>query len=58
MSVFVSECADFIGNYSVDRLLNDGYKVVGSGNFSIGISNFLVDARKSPLFTMTEDDFR
>lgn len=56
MKAFVTGCAGFIGSNLVDRLLADGYDVVGIDNFSTGQRQFLVDARKCDQFSLVEGD--
>ncbi|MDX1901563.1 MAG: NAD-dependent epimerase/dehydratase family protein [Gammaproteobacteria bacterium] len=53
---FVSGCAGFIGSNLVDRLLQQGHKVVGFDNFSTGLDRFLIEAKKNPHFTFIQDD--
>jgi UDP-glucose 4-epimerase len=52
----VTGCAGFIGSNLTDRLLKDGHEVVGIDNFSTGLEEFLVDAQKSPRFTLVRAD--
>jgi UDP-glucose 4-epimerase len=52
----VTGCAGFIGSNLVDRLLQDGYEVVGYDNFSTGQGEFLVDARQSTRFRLVQGD--
>ncbi len=53
---FVTGCAGFIGSNLVDRLLHVGHTVVGYDNFSSGLPEFLVEARKSRQLTLTRGD--
>ncbi len=55
-SVVVTGCAGFIGSNLVDRLLSEGYPVIGIDNFSTGQMRFLENALKNPLFTLKEGD--
>jgi len=61
MKALVTGCAGFIGSHLTDRLLTDGYKVIGIDCFtdyyarSIKESN-ISDARKNPRFTFIEKD--
>ena len=54
--VFVTGACGFIGSNLVDRLLKDGYKVVGWDNRSTGRIEFLNDALNNPNFTLIEGD--
>ena len=54
--VFVTGACGFIGSNLIDRLLKDGYKVVGWDNFSTGRIEFLNDILKNPNFTLIEGD--
>ena len=54
--VFVTGACGFIGSNLIDRLLKDGYKVVGWDNFSTGRIEFLNDALNNPNFTLIEGD--
>jgi UDP-glucose 4-epimerase len=56
MRYFVTGCAGFIGSSLTDRLLARGDEVVGYDNFSTGLTEFLVEAQKSPKFTLIKDD--
>ena len=52
MRVLVTGAAGFIGSNLTDRLLADGYEVVGFDNFSTGLELFLNEARRSPHFQL------
>ena len=54
--VFVTGAAGFIGSNLVDRLLKDGYKVVGWDNLSTGRIRFIEEALKNPNFTLIQGD--
>ncbi len=54
--VFVTGAAGFIGSNLVDRLLADGYKVVGWDNLSTGQIEFLDPARAHPSFRFVQGD--
>ena len=54
--VFVTGACGFIGSNLVDRLLKDGYKVVGWDNRSTGRIEFLNVALNNPNFTLIEGD--
>jgi len=54
--VFVTGACGFIGSNLIDRLLKDGYKVVGWDNLSTGRIEFLNDALNNPNFTLIEGD--
>jgi UDP-glucose 4-epimerase len=56
MRYFITGCAGFIGSSLTDRLLEQGHEVVGIDNFSTGLHEFLVEAKKNPRFTLIEDD--
>jgi len=53
---FVTGCAGFIGSHLVDRLIQAGHTVIGYDNFSTGMPEFLVAARRSRQFTLTRGD--
>jgi len=55
-SVFVTGVAGFIGSSLVDRLLADGYRVVGYDNFSTGQSAFLNVANGNSNFRLVTGD--
>jgi UDP-glucose 4-epimerase len=52
----VTGCAGFIGSTLVDRLLGDGFKVIGIDNFSTGQRRFLDGALAHPRFQLSEID--
>lgn len=56
MKCVVTGAAGFIGSNLVDRLLQDGHRVVGIDNFSTGLPQFLKNARENSLFTLIEGD--
>lgn len=53
---FITGCAGFVGSSLVDRLLTDGFSVVGWDNFSTGQPEFLVEATKNPGFRLIKGD--
>jgi len=56
VKIFVTGCAGFIGSNLVDRLLYDGYEVVGYDNLSTGNMRFLELAVNNPRFTFVNGD--
>lgn len=54
--VAVTGAAGFIGSNLVDRLLDQGCKVVGVDNFSTGQKRFISRALKHPNFTLIQAD--
>lgn len=54
--ICVTGCAGFIGSNMVDRLLDEGHKVVGIDNFSTGQYKFLEKALPNPNFKLIEGD--
>ncbi len=61
MKALVTGCAGFIGSHLTDRLLSDGYEVIGIDRFSDYYpreikENNLSKARHSPCFTLIEED--
>ena len=54
--IFVTGACGFIGSNLIDRLLKDGYKVVGWDNFSTGRIEFLNGALNNLNFTLIEGD--
>jgi UDP-glucose 4-epimerase len=56
MKAIVTGCAGFIGSSLVDRLLGQGYQVVGVDNFSSGQRRFLEVALTNNNFILVEAD--
>lgn len=56
MRYFITGCAGFIGSSLTDKLLKAGHEVVGIDNFSTGLEEFLVAAKKSPHFSFVKGD--
>lgn len=56
MKVLITGCAGFIGSSLVDRLLSEGYIVIGIDNFSSGQRRFLGEALKNANFVLHEQD--
>jgi len=56
MQCIVTGCAGFIGSNLVDRLLSEGYGVIGIDNFSTGHRKFLDDALTNQRFRLIEED--
>ena len=52
----VTGCAGFIGSSLVDRLLGQGFSVIGVDNFSTGQRRFLTEALVNPNFKLIEMD--
>jgi len=52
--VVVTGCAGFIGSNLVDRLLVNGFEVIGVDNFSTGLPRFIDGARKNSNFQFVE----
>lgn len=52
----ITGCAGFIGSSLTDKLLQNGHEVIGFDNFSTGFSEFLIEAQKSPRFTLIKGD--
>jgi UDP-glucose 4-epimerase len=52
----VTGCAGFVGSNLVDRLLADGYQVIGIDNFSTGKRQFLDGALRDSRFRLIEID--
>jgi UDP-glucose 4-epimerase len=55
-SVFVTGAAGFIGSTLVDRLIADGFSVVGWDNFSTGQERFLEQAQQHSRFKLIRGD--
>ena len=49
--IIVTGAAGFIGSTVVDRLLADGFRVIGIDNFSTGQSAFLQKANRNENFS-------
>jgi UDP-glucose 4-epimerase len=56
MIFFVTGAAGFIGSNLIDRLLQDGHKVVGFDNFSTGRMEFLEEACQNDHFELVRAD--
>lgn len=56
MRAFITGVAGFIGSNLCDRLLAEGYEVVGWDNFSTGQTEFLCGAEKHPRFRLIRGD--
>ena len=56
MKAFVTGCAGFIGSHLTDRLLAQGWSVVGFDNFSTGQRRFLEAAARNPRFHLAQGD--
>ena len=56
MRYFVTGAAGFIGSNLVDRLVREGYDVVGYDNFSTGQPEFLQEAGQSSRFRLVRGD--
>ena len=54
--IVVTGCAGFIGSHLVDRLLSEGFKVVGIDNLSTGRKTFLENALCNDKFTFYQLD--
>jgi UDP-glucose 4-epimerase len=52
----VTGCGGFIGSNLVDRLVSEGYSVIGVDNFSTGQRRFLEGSTGKPNFRLTETD--
>lgn len=58
MKVLVTGAAGFIGSHVVDRLLADGFDVIGVDNLEVGRSSNLKDAMTKTKFSFIEMDIR
>jgi UDP-glucose 4-epimerase len=56
MKAFITGCAGFIGSHLTERLLSDGWTVVGFDDFSTGQRQFLERATRSSEFHLVEGD--
>ncbi len=56
MRVLVTGAAGFLGSHLTDRLLADGYSVIGVDNFATGDLDNLAHLRREPRFTFEEHD--
>ena len=54
--VFITGAAGFIGSNFTDRLLDEGYSVIGYDNFSTGFKENLDVASKYPCFSIFRND--
>lgn len=54
--IFITGSAGFIGSSLVDRLLKEGFSVVGYDNFSTGFDKNLEQAGKNPKFKIIRGD--
>ena len=54
--IFITGSAGFIGSSLVDRLLKEGFSVVGYDNFSTGFDKNLEQAAKNPEFKIIRGD--
>lgn len=55
-SIVITGVAGFIGSTLCDRLLKDGYRVIGIDNFSTGQQRFLASAFANPNFSIFKID--
>jgi len=55
-NLLITGCAGFIGSTLVDRLLSQGYHVIGIDNFSTGQHQFLERAINNSSFSLIEGD--
>ncbi|MBI5866495.1 MAG: GDP-mannose 4,6-dehydratase, partial [Planctomycetes bacterium] len=56
MRALVAGCAGFIGFHLCERLLSDGWEIVGVDDLSTGQAQNAADLRSMPRFTFVEHD--
>ncbi len=56
MVILVTGGAGFIGSHIVDRMLSLGHHVIAYDNLSTGREEFLIEARRNPLFKLVKGD--
>ncbi len=56
MHAFITGAAGFIGSSLADSLLANGHQVTGWDNFSTGLEEFTVEARKNPKYRLIKGD--
>lgn len=55
-TALVTGCAGFIASHLVDRLLDEGYRVIGVDNFRTGTKANIAKASENPNFRFLEED--